>query len=32
MAGIFVPDTTVLKMNRFTQPKLDEGMEIKPKG
>jgi hypothetical protein len=28
----FIPDTTGLKMNRFTPPKVDENMEKKPNG
>jgi hypothetical protein len=29
-SGIFIPDTTGLKMNRFIPPKIDENMEKKP--
>jgi len=31
-SGIFAPDTTGLKMNRVTPPKMDENMEKKPNG
>lgn len=31
-SGIFVPDTTGLKMNKVTPPKVDENMEKKPNG